>query len=73
METTSSFPVRESATPVQRNSNAQMMKNIQKARLQRKAMVEPGFVSELVRLQSTAVYNASGDIVQTASASLGNA
>ncbi|MGE4504780.1 MAG: hypothetical protein AB7D51_05485 [Desulfovibrionaceae bacterium] len=58
---------------VDRTSNADMMKNIQKARLQRKAMVDPGFAGELVKLQSTGVYNAKGDVVQAVSASLGQA
>ncbi|MBU1247475.1 MAG: hypothetical protein KKB70_02155 [Proteobacteria bacterium] len=56
----------------QRNSNAEMMKSIQKARLSRKALADPSFISELVKLESTAVYNTKGDVVQAVSGSLGS-
>lgn len=54
------------------NSNAEMMKSISKARLSRKAMIDPSFARELVKLESTGVYNAKGDVVQSASTSFGS-
>ena len=56
----------------QHNSNAEMMKGIQKARLSRKAIEDPSIISELVKLESTAVYNTKGDVVQAVSGSLGS-
>ena len=54
------------------NSNAEMMKSISKAKLSRKAMIDPSFARELVKLEATGVYNARGDVVQAATTSFGS-
>ncbi len=72
METTSLSAVQAPVT-VESNSNAEMMKNITKAKLARKALIDPSFAGELVRLEASGVYNAKGDVVQAVSSSLGDA
>lgn len=50
-------------------SQAEMMKNIRKARLNRQVLQDPTVVAKLVALETTPVYNAKGDIVQAVSGS----
>lgn len=57
--------VRES----QGQSQAEMMKNIRKARLNRQVLADPSVLGRLVALETTSVYNAKGDIVQAVSGS----
>lgn len=49
------------------HSQAEAMKNIRKARLQRQVLQDPGILSRLVALETTSVYNAKGDLVQAVS------
>ncbi|HDQ40560.1 MAG TPA: hypothetical protein ENN39_05960 [Desulfonatronum sp.] len=48
-------------------SQADYMKNIRKARLQRQVLQDPAVLAKLVALETTPVYNAKGDIVQAVS------
>lgn len=48
-------------------SQAEAMKNIRKARLQRQVLQDPSVLGRLVALETTPVYNAKGDIVQAVS------
>ena len=59
----------QQAEPNQRegNSQADAMKNIRKARLQRQVLQDPGILSKLVAMETTPVYNAKGDVVQAVS------
>jgi hypothetical protein len=50
-------------------SQADAMKNIRKARLQRQVLQDPTVLAKLVALETTPVYNAKGDIVQAVSGS----
>ena len=54
-------------------SNADMMKSINKARLQRQVFENPELAKKLVVTESTGTYNADGDIVQAVSTDLGDA
>ncbi|SDB23096.1 hypothetical protein SAMN05660653_01131 [Desulfonatronum thiosulfatophilum] len=59
----------QQAEPNQRegNSQADAMKNIRKARLQRQVLQDPAILSKLVAMETTPVYNAKGDVVQAVS------
>ena len=48
-------------------SQAESVKNIRKARLQRQVLQDPTVISKLVAMETTSVYNAKGDIVQAVS------
>lgn len=48
-------------------SQAEAMKNIRKARLNRQVLQDPSVLAKLVALETTPVYNAKGDIVQAVS------
>lgn len=50
-------------------SQADAMKNIRKARLQRQTLQDPSMIGKLVAMETTPVYNAKGDIVQAVSGS----
>ncbi len=47
-------------------SSADEMKNIRKQRLQREVMVDPSKARDLVKLESSPVYNAQGKVIQSA-------
>lgn len=51
------------------NSQADEVKNIQKARLNRQVMKDPSLAAKIVALESTMVYNSSAELVQGVSAS----
>ncbi|SMP80376.1 hypothetical protein SAMN06295888_13417 [Desulfonatronum zhilinae] len=55
------------AAPRDGQTQAEAMKNIRKARLQRQVLQDPGVISKLVAMETTSVYNAKGDIVQAVS------
>lgn len=55
------------AAPREGQSQAEAMKNIRKARLQRQALQDPSVISRLVAMETTSVYNAKGDVVQAVS------
>ena len=57
----------------QQSSNADMMKSIRKARLERQVFENPELAKKLVVTQATGTYNADGDIVQAVSTDLGSA
>lgn len=61
--------------PVEHNvsSNADMMKSIRKARLERQVFENPELARKLVVTEATGTYNADGDIVQAVSTDLGSA
>lgn len=48
-------------------SQADEMKGLQKARLNRQVMQDPSLVSKIVALESTMVYNSSAELVQAVS------
>lgn len=48
-------------------SQADAMKSIRKARLNRQVLQDPSVLAKLVALETTSVYNAKGDIVQAVS------
>jgi len=50
-------------------SQADQMKAIKKARLNRKVMADPSLAGKLVALSSSPVYNAKGDLIQSVAAS----
>ncbi|WP_035244294.1 hypothetical protein [Desulfonatronovibrio hydrogenovorans] len=50
-------------------SNAEEIKNLQKARLNRQAVQDPSLVSKIVALESTMVYNSNAELVQAISPS----
>jgi len=50
-------------------SQADAMKSIRKARLQRQTLQDPSMIGKLVAMETTPVYNAKGDIVQAVSGS----
>ncbi len=50
-------------------SNADEIKNLQRARLNREVMRDPSLVGKIVALESTMVYNSSAQIVQAVSPS----
>lgn len=52
---------------------AEVMKNIRKARLQRQVLSDPSLASKLVAVETTATYNASGSLVQAVGGNLGEA
>ncbi|WP_022661238.1 hypothetical protein [Paucidesulfovibrio longus] len=54
-------------------TQAEAMKSIHKARLQRQVLADPSLAAKLVAVESTATYNASGDLVQAVGGSLGEA
>lgn len=47
-------------------SGADEMKNIRKQRLQREVMVDPSKARLLVKLEASPVYNANGQVIQSA-------
>lgn len=55
------------ANTSQANSQADAMKNIRKARLQRQTLQNPEMISKLVAMETTPVYNAKGTVVQAVS------
>ncbi|WP_244148868.1 hypothetical protein [Desulfonatronum thioautotrophicum] len=55
------------AAPREGQSQAEAMKNIRKARLQRQVLQDPAVISRLVAMETTSVYNAKGDVVQAVS------
>ncbi|MGE4292067.1 MAG: hypothetical protein AB7E32_07650 [Desulfovibrio sp.] len=57
----------------ERTTQAESMKSIHKARLQRQVLADPSLAARLVAVESTATYNASGDLVQAVGGSLGDA
>ncbi|THB69973.1 MAG: hypothetical protein D6E12_03550 [Desulfovibrio sp.] len=50
-----------------RNSFANEMKQIRKARLQRQVMQDPSLARKLVSVEASPLYNASGDLIQAVS------
>ncbi len=48
-------------------SQADEIKNLQKARLNRQVMRDPSLISKIVALESTMVYNSSAELVQAVS------
>lgn len=66
METPKAQPV-DAAPRGDGNSQAEAMKNIRKARMQREVLANPAVISKLVAMETTSVYNAKGDIVQAVS------
>ena len=48
------------------SSGAQEMKDIRKQRMQREVMVDPSKAKELVKIESSPVYNAKGKVIQSA-------
>lgn len=61
------------AFKVDRATNADQMKSIRKARLQRQVMQDPSLAQKLVAVEATGTYNARGDVIQAVSTSLGDA
>lgn len=47
-------------------SGSQEMKDIRKQRMQREVMVDPSKAKELVKIESSPVYNAKGKVIQSA-------
>ncbi|WP_029897778.1 hypothetical protein [Desulfohalovibrio reitneri] len=45
---------------------AEEMKDIRKLKMSREAMVDPSKVGKLIQMQANPIYNASGNIIQTA-------
>lgn len=66
-----STPAMQSPTPDSGGNNAEMMKGIRKARLQRQVLADPSLAAKLVSVQASATYNANGSVVQTVGGSLG--
>lgn len=54
-------------------TQAEMIKSIHKARLQRQVLADPSLAAKLVAVESTATYNARGDLVQAVGGNLGEA
>ena len=69
----SGFNAAEALTLDGTKSNADMMKSIRKARLQREVLENPELARKLVVTESTGTYNADGDVVQAVSTDLGDA
>ena len=69
----SGFNAAEALTLQSSKSNADMMKSIKKARLQREVFENPELARKLVVTESTGTYNADGDVVQAVSTDLGDA
>ncbi|SKA83391.1 hypothetical protein SAMN02745704_01635 [Paucidesulfovibrio gracilis DSM 16080] len=67
-----STPVPQTPTNSDRSGQADMMKDIRKARLQRQVMADPSLASKLVSVEATATYNASGNLVQAVGGNLGD-
>ena len=53
-------------------SNADDMKNIKKAKLERQVMADPSLAQKLVATEATPTYNANGSVIQAVSTSLGD-
>ncbi|MEF2145734.1 MAG: hypothetical protein V3573_09835 [Desulfovibrionaceae bacterium] len=66
-------PPQEPVARAQTSGQAEMMKDIRKAKLQRQVMADPSLAAKLVAVEATATYNASGDLVQAVGGSLGDA
>lgn len=54
------------------DSLANEMKNIRKARLQRQVLSDPSLAGKLVATEASPQYNASGELIQAVSSSLGD-
>lgn len=52
---------------------AQAMKDIKKQKMRRQVFENPELAKELVKTESTATYNAQGNLVQAVSGDLGDA
>ncbi|WP_051249760.1 hypothetical protein [Maridesulfovibrio zosterae] len=52
-------------------SNANDIKNIKKAKMEREVMADPSLASKLVATKSTPTYNTNGSVIQATSNSLG--
>ncbi|RQD66514.1 MAG: hypothetical protein D5R98_02525 [Desulfonatronovibrio sp. MSAO_Bac4] len=57
----------QNETAARGQSQADEMKGLQKARLNRQIMQDPSLVSKIVALESTMVYNSSAELVQAVS------
>ena len=58
-----------------KNSNDSLsneMKDIRKARLQRQVLADPSLAGKLVATEASPQYNASGELIQAVSSSLGD-
>jgi len=53
-------------------SNANEMKNIKKAKLERQVMADPSLASKLVATEAAPTYNTNGSVIQAVSTSLGD-
>jgi len=53
-------------------SNADDMKSIKKAKLERQVMADPSLAQKLVATEATPTYNANGSVIQAVSTSLGD-
>ena len=53
-------------------SNADNMKDIKKAKLERQVMADPSLAKKLVATEATPTYNANGSVIQAVSTSLGD-
>ena len=54
------------------DSMANEMKEIRKAKLQRQVMSDPSLAGKLVATEASPQYNASGELIQAVSSSLGD-
>ena len=51
---------------------ANSMKTLQRQKLRRKAFADPSLFRELVKIESSPVYNASGELIQAVTSSHGS-
>ncbi|GEM_PF-1283553 len=58
---------------VPKQDMAQTMKDIKKLKMRRQVFENPELAKQLVKTESTATYNARGNLVQAVSGDLGNA
>ncbi len=59
--------------PMDTENMANSMKVLQRKRLHRQAFADPSMHRELVKIESSPVYNASGNLIQAVSSSHGSA
>lgn len=64
IESVSIAPVAEPRGVEKATTDAEMMKDIRKARLQRKVLQDPSLAGKLVATEASPVYNARGEVVQ---------
>lgn len=63
----------EQAPPARDDNLANSMKVLKRKRLHRQAFADPSMHRELVRIESSPVYNASAELIQAVSSSHGSA